>query len=174
MRNSDLWSTGCRNIGESTGCSSKPRITIGASDLDKRGLWLNDFFEKHSRATFQTNRRSTMIHQHTSVVRGLLIGTLTLFPWCGIIGVANAETSLEESTGERVAPSAGKRQGQSPSNKSMSTSPSGNTKTHGAASVGKRQGQSPANKRATKPQSDAAHTNDDPSGDKRQGQSPGY
>ena len=108
-----------------------------------------------------------MIRPDKGAFKALLMGVVLLFPWCGIIGMADAAAGDTQGT-----TSVGKRQGQSPGNKRASKATSGETREHGTTSVGKRQGQSPANKRASKA-APKEEENSAASEDRRQGQSPG-
>ena len=85
-----------------------------------------------------------MIWQYRHTFQALLIGTIILFPWCGIREMAHAESIDTQDT-------------QQP----------------GSTSAGKRAGQSPANKRTAKPAPKDAEENSIPLDDRRQGQSPG-
>jgi len=105
-----------------------------------------------------------MIWQCRHRFQALLIGTIILFPWCGIMGMADAESG---DTQDQGTTSMGKRQGQSPALKSSKAASSG------TAPVGKRQGQSPANKPTSKAAPKDTGENSIPSDDRRQGQSPG-
>lgn len=110
-----------------------------------------------------------MIRQYRQTFQALLIGTIILFPWYGIMGTADAEPGDTQGSG---ATSVGKRQGQSPANK-PSKATSRDTRKSGATSVGKRQGQSPANKPTSKSAPKDAEEKSIPLDDRRQGQSPG-
>lgn len=83
-----------------------------------------------------------MIWQYRHRFRALLIGAIILFPWCGIMGMADAEPGDTQDPGTT---SVGKRQGQSPALKPSKTA------SGGTAPVGKRQGQSPALKPQKQP-----------------------
>ncbi|BFU91725.1 MAG: hypothetical protein NTAFB01_29120 [Nitrospira sp.] len=128
-----------------------------------------------------------MTWQYRHRFRTLLIGAIILFPWCGIMGMADAESGDTQDPGTT---SVGKRQGQSPALKPMSKAAPGDTTpvgkrqgqspalkpskaaSGGTAPVGKRQGQSPALKPSkTAPKDTGA--NSIPVDDRRQGQSPG-
>ena len=128
-----------------------------------------------------------MIRQYRQTFQALLIGTLILFPWYGVMEMADAES---EKTQEPGATSIGKRQGQSPALKpskaaSEETTPVGKRQgqspapkpsksaSGGTTSVGKRQGQSPANKPTSKAAPKDTGENSIPLDDRRQGQSPG-
>jgi len=128
-----------------------------------------------------------MIWQCRHRFQALLIGTIILFPWCGIMGMADAESG---DTQDQGTTSMGKRQGQSPALKSSKAASSGTAPvgkrqgqspalkpskaaSSGTAPVGKRQGQSPANKPTSKAAPKDTGENSIPSDDRRQGQSPG-
>ncbi len=111
-----------------------------------------------------------MMWRYKHTFQALLIGTIILFPWCGIMGMADAEPGDTQRPG---ATSVGKRQGQSPANKPASKAASGDTRKSGPTSVGKRQGQSPANKPTSKAAPKDTGENSIPLDDRRQGQSPG-
>lgn len=111
-----------------------------------------------------------MIWQYRHTIQALLIGAIILFPWCGIMGMADAESGKTQEPG---ATSMSKRQGQSPANKPTSKSTSGDTRKSGPTSVGKRQGQSPANKPTSNVAPKDTGEKSIPLDDRRQGQSPG-
>ena len=128
-----------------------------------------------------------MIRKFGHAIQALLIGAIILFPWYGVMEMADAEsgktqepgaTSMGKRQGQSPAPKpseaasgdttpVGKRQGQSPAPK-PSKSASGST-----TPVGKRQGQSPANKPTSKTAPKDTGENSIPLDDRRQGQSPG-
>lgn len=103
-----------------------------------------------------------MARQHCGAFRALVIGMGLLFSWSGMVSMADAQATTEESTvqstdtREHGDASVGKRKGQSPSNKRASKKAESKTK-------GKRKGQAPENKPTQK---------DAPPVEGRQGQSP--
>ena len=128
-----------------------------------------------------------MIWQYRHKFQALLIGLIILFPWCGIIGMVDAESGDTQDHGKT---SVSKRQGQSPALKpskaaSEGTTPVGKRQgqspapkpskaaSSGTAPVGKRQGQSPAIKPTSKAAPKDAEEKSIPLDDRRQGQSPG-
>ena len=114
-----------------------------------------------------------MIWQYRHTFQALVIGTIILFPWCGIWRMAHAESIATQDIQQSGSTSVGKRAGQSPANKRTATAASENTRQSGSTAAGKRAGQSPANKRTAKPASKDAGENNIPLDDRRQGQSPG-
>jgi len=122
---------------------------------------------------FYIHWRWIMIWQYRHTFQALLIGTIILFPWCGIREMAHAESIDTQDTQQPGSTSAGKRAGQSPANKRTAKPASENTRQSGSTATGKRPGQSPASKRATKAAPRDAGENGIPLDDRRQGQSPG-
>jgi hypothetical protein len=105
-----------------------------------------------------------MIWQYRHKLQALLIGLIILFPWCGIIGMADAESGDTQDHGKT---SVSKRQGQSPASKPSKAASSG------TAPVRKRQGQAPASNPTSKAAPKDTGENNIPVDDRRQGQSPG-
>ena len=83
-----------------------------------------------------------MIWQCRHRFQALLIGAIILFPWCGIMGMADAESG---DTQERGTTSMGKRQGQSPANKPTSKAAPKDPGENSIPLDDRRQGQSPGN-----------------------------